>query len=71
MGSIILKLWAKRSKIIQRSDAICQPALPLLYQASFEVYGERLNWLNQKLFVCPATRLPDQVILGYYTAETD
>ena len=36
----------------------------------FEVYDRRLDWLNEKVFVCCATRLPDQVILGYYTVET-
>ena len=33
---------------------------------TFEVYDERLN---EKVYVCCATRLPDQVILGYYTVE--
>ena len=37
----------------------------------FEVYDRRLDWLNEKIFVCCATRLPDQVILGYYTVELD
>ena len=35
----------------------------------FEVYDRRLEWLKQRLFVCSATRLPDAVILGYYTVE--
>lgn len=35
----------------------------------FEVYDSRLNWLKQRLFICSATRLPDAVILGYYTVE--
>ena len=35
----------------------------------FEVYDESLRWLYEKVFVCCATRLPDQVILGYYTVE--
>jgi len=38
---------------------------------TFEIYDERLNWLKEKLFVCCATRLPDQVILGYYTVEVN
>ena len=46
---------------------------PSLYyfctKPSFEVYDERLNWLNEKLFVCCATRLPDAVILQYLTVE--
>ena len=37
----------------------------------FEVYDRRLDWLNEKLFVCCAPRLPDQVILGYYTVEAE
>ena len=35
----------------------------------FEIYDSRLGWLKQRLFVCSATRLPDAVILGYYTVE--
>lgn len=46
---------------------------PSLYyfctKPSFEVYDERLNWLNEKLFVCCATRLPEAVILQYLTIE--
>ena len=37
----------------------------------FEVYDRRLDWLNEKLFICCAKRLPDQVILGYYTVEAE
>lgn len=37
----------------------------------FEVYDRRLDWLNERVFVCCAARLPDQVILGYYTVETE
>ena len=48
---------------------------PKLYyfctKPSFEIYDQRLSWLKEKLFVCCATRLPDQVILGYYTVEMD
>jgi hypothetical protein len=48
---------------------------PSLYyfctKPSFEIYDDRLDWLNRKLFICCAVRLPDQVILGYYTVETD
>ncbi len=36
---------------------------------TFEIYDKRLHWLKQKLFICAATRLPDMVILGYYTVE--
>ena len=35
----------------------------------FEIYDERLQWLNERLFICCATRLPDAVILSYYTVE--
>lgn len=35
----------------------------------FEVYGEELQWMLKKIFVCQATRLPDQVILEYYIVE--
>jgi len=35
----------------------------------FEIYDDRLAWLNERLFICCATRLPDAVILSYYTVE--
>ena len=48
---------------------------PSLYYFStrptFEIYDQRLSWLYEKVYVCCATRLPDQVILGYYTVEKD
>lgn len=46
---------------------------PSLYyfctKPNFEIYDQRLNWLNQKIFICSATRLPDEVCLDYYTVE--
>ena len=36
---------------------------------TFEIYDERVGWLRDKLYICSATRLPDMVILGYYTVE--
>ena len=36
---------------------------------TFEIYDERVSWLKDKLYICSATRLPDMVILGYYTVE--
>ena len=36
---------------------------------TFEIYDERVSWLRDKLYICSATRLPDMVILGYYTVE--
>ncbi len=46
---------------------------PSLYyfctKPSFEIYDPRLHWLEEKLFVCVATRLPDAVILQYLTVE--
>lgn len=35
----------------------------------FEVYDESLRWMTQKIFVCDGTRLPDAVLLTYYTVE--
>ena len=37
----------------------------------FEVYDRRLDWLNEKVFICCARRLPDQVILDYFTVEKE
>lgn len=36
---------------------------------SFEVFGESLQWLTNKVFICKARRLPDQVLLDYYVVE--
>ena len=35
----------------------------------FEVYDESLKWMTEKIFVCDGTRLPDAVLLTYYTVE--
>lgn len=34
-----------------------------------ETYDESLLWMNNKVFVCDAVRLPDAVLLTYYTVE--
>lgn len=36
---------------------------------SFEVFGDSLQWLTEKVFICKARRLPDQVLLDYYVVE--
>lgn len=36
---------------------------------TFEIYDPRLNWLEQRLFVCAATRYPDEVCIDYYSVE--
>jgi len=35
----------------------------------FEVYNEELKWLTQSVFTCIATRLPDSVILKFYSIK--
>ena len=35
----------------------------------FEVYNEKLKWLTQSIFICKATRLPDSVILKFYSIK--
>lgn len=35
----------------------------------FEVFGEQLDWMRKKIFLCKATRLPDQVLLDYFVIE--
>lgn len=35
----------------------------------FEVYNEELKWLTQSIFICKATRLPDSVILKFYSIK--
>ena len=35
----------------------------------FEVYDDSLRWLSEKIFVCDGTRLPDSVLLTYYSVE--
>ncbi len=46
---------------------------PSLYyfctKPEFECYSPELNWLKTRLFVCAAQRLPDQVIIRYYSVE--
>ena len=37
--------------------------------AEIEVYDESLKWMTEKIFVCDGTRLPDAVLLTYYTVE--
>lgn len=35
----------------------------------FEVYNEELKWLTQSIFICKATRLPNSVILKFYSIK--
>lgn len=35
----------------------------------FELYGESVQWIKKKMFICKAKRLPDQVLLDYYVIE--
>jgi len=34
-----------------------------------EVYDESLRWMSEKIFVCDGVRLPDAVLLTYYSVE--
>ena len=34
-----------------------------------EVYDESLAWMTRTIFVCEGTRLPDAVLLTYYSVE--
>ena len=54
---------------VKRGEFVDPSAYYFCTTPKFEVYDERLNWLYEKVFVCCATRLPDQVILGDYTVE--
>ena len=38
---------------------------------SFEIYDESLSILNDKLFICNATRYPDSISLEYYYIEVE
>lgn len=33
---------------------------------TFEVYSDKYRWLEQSIFICRATRLPDKVLLKFY-----
>ena len=33
---------------------------------TFEVYSDKYRWLEQAIFICRATRLPDKVLLKFY-----
>lgn len=35
----------------------------------FELFGESVQWMKEKVFICKAKRLPDQVILKYYVID--
>ncbi len=35
----------------------------------FEIYDDRLERLGEKIYICKAERLPDTVILGYFSVE--
>ena len=35
----------------------------------YGLYDESLKWMTEKIFVCDGTRLPDAVLLTYYTVE--
>ncbi len=35
----------------------------------FEIYDDRLHALKEKVYICKAERLPNTVILGYYSVE--
>lgn len=32
----------------------------------FEVYSEKLKWLEESIFICHAVRLPDSVLIRYF-----
>jgi len=38
---------------------------------SFEIYDDSLSILNDKLFICNATRYPDSISLEYYYIEVE
>ncbi len=46
---------------------------PSLYyfctKPEIEVYDERLRWMLERIFLCSATRLPDQVQIDFYMLE--
>ncbi len=56
---------------VKRGEFVDPSAYYFCTHPTFEIYDDRLSWLKEKLYVCCATRLPDQVILGYYTVEQD
>ena len=38
---------------------------------TFEIYDDRLSVLNDKLFICNATRYPESILLEYYMVEIE
>ncbi len=54
---------------VLRGEFVDPKAYYFCTKPEFEIYDPRLAWLKRKLFICCATRLPDQVILGYYSVE--
>ena len=35
----------------------------------FECFGESVQWMRNRMFICGAVRLPDKVILDYFSIE--
>lgn len=35
----------------------------------FEVFSGELHWLTERVFICSAKRLPDAVLIDYYSVE--
>lgn len=60
---------AEYVEAVKRGEFIDPELYYFCTRPTFEIYDQRLRWLLEKVFVCCATRLPDQVILGYYTVS--
>ena len=64
----ILKANAYRSEVL--AGKFVDPSLYYFCTVpQFEIYDDRLERLSEKIYICKAERLPDTVILGYFSVE--
>ena len=72
IGPKVEELRAKFEELVEtvkEGGAIDPKQFYYVTTPKFEVYDESLAWMTKKIFVCDAVRLPDAVLLTYYTVE--
>lgn len=60
---------AELAETVKSGGAVDPKQFYYVTTPKFEVYDESLLWMTKKIFVCDGTRLPDAVLLTYYTVE--
>lgn len=57
------------AEAVKSGKAVDPKAFYYVTAPKIETYDESLRWMTRKIFVCDGTRLPDAVLLAYYTVE--